>query len=135
MSTIAVSVDTPRYVLMEGNTRIGPRMATTGLEGSGSPIYGFSAPAAYERFRANSEQALTPYPLVKFYLRNRMDEPGGNTELVVSDAVGPRDNTVHAVTVAAVLAALEAGTTRMPAECALEFDPQDDAYRILGPTV
>ena len=80
-------------------------------------------------------QSLTPYPLVKVYLRMRLDEPGGNVELVVIDAAGPRDDTIHAVTVASVLTALEAGTTRMTAEYALEFDQKDDAYRILGPTV
>jgi hypothetical protein len=135
MSAIAVSVDTPLYVLMEGNSRIGPRMANAGLAVSGMPIYGFSAPSAYERFRANSVQAFTPYPLVKVYLRLRMVEPGGNVELVVIDAAGPRDDTIHAVTVEAVLAALETGTTRMTAEYALEFDQKDDAYRILGPAV
>lgn len=135
MSAIAVSVDTPLYVLMEGHARIGPRMAIPGLEGSGKPFYGFSAPSAYERFRANSIQALTPYPLVKVYLRLRMDEPGGSAELVVIDAAGPRDETIHAATVEAVLAALETGTTRMTAECALEFDQKDDAYRIQSPTV
>ena len=56
------------------------------------------------------------------YLHMRMDEPGGNTKLVVIDAAGPRENTIYAVTVEAVLTAHETGKTRMTAEYALVID-------------
>jgi len=134
MSANAVSVGAPLYVLMDGNSRIGPRMAKTGLEISRMPIYGFSGPSAYEQFRAHSEQTLTPYPLVTVYLRMRMDEQGEDPKLVVIDAVGPRENTIYAVTVEAILAAHETGTTRMTADYALVFDPEDDTYRIQAET-
>ena len=84
LSTVAAS--TPNYVLIDGNLRIGPKVLPLDAGMGCSAIYGFSEKGAYDRFCANSQLALKPYPLVKGYLRNQIDALGEALKLVVIDA-------------------------------------------------
>ena len=63
MTMNEVVVRTPRYVLMDGNRRLGPQVIPLDLGVNCSVIYGFSDKGPYDRFRGNSDLALTPYPL------------------------------------------------------------------------
>jgi hypothetical protein len=121
---------TPYYVLMDGKRRIGPSVVKLPSGVDCLPIYGFSDKGPYEQFRLNSQQALTPYPLVKFYLKNQADESGGELKLVVVDAAGPREPTLRAATMQAVLEAQEKGTTHVAARYQLMFDQEASAYRV-----
>ncbi|MHB9068609.1 MAG: hypothetical protein ACYC4B_32995 [Pirellulaceae bacterium] len=130
MSTIAVVLDTPQYVLMHENCRIGPEVVASYAGANCTPIYGFSGAVAYEKFRLRSEQALTPYPLVKVYLRMQASQAGDELRLVVVDAAGPDEAILQAATVEDVLEAHENGTTHVTAGYVLTFDEDLCAYRV-----
>ena len=123
-------METPRFVLMEGNRRIGPHVAPSPSGRDCSTIYGFSHKTPYEKFRANSTLSLTPYPLVKFYLRDQVGGPENKLRLVVVDASGPSEPVLRAATMEAVLEAQENGTTRVSTRHRLNFDADISAYRL-----
>ncbi|MCA9120426.1 MAG: hypothetical protein H6822_09645 [Planctomycetaceae bacterium] len=127
---VTMVADTPNYVLMEGNRRIGPIIfpLLSGIECL--PIYGFSDKGPYDKFCANSQLALTPYPLVKGYLQRQHDIRGEGLKLVVIDAAGPRDPLLYAATMEAVLDAQENRTTHVTVTHHLTFDQEADAYRV-----
>ncbi len=126
----ATVAHTPYYVLMESNRRLGPKVVQSPAGMACEPIYGFSDKGTYNRFCSNSQLALTPYPLVKVYLREQARTPGDGLKLVVVDAAGPREPCLRAATMAAVLAAQENHTTHLAAAYRLAFDPEADAYRL-----
>ncbi len=130
MPMIAVIADTPYYVLMDGNRRIGPPVVQLHSGTECAPIYGFSDKVCYDKFLMNSELALRPYPLVKRYLRNQAGAPGDGLKLVVIDAVGPRAPYLHAATMEAVLEAHEKRTNHVSAMHHLMFDQEANAYRV-----
>ena len=130
MSMIAAVAGTPHYVLMDENRRIGPTVVPLRSGGECSPIYGFSDKGPYDKFCMNSELALTPYPLVKVYLRSQAGAPGDGLQLVVLDAAGPGDPFLHAATMEAVLEAQENRTTHVTAAYRLMFDQEANAYRV-----
>lgn len=132
MPTSTVIADTPYYVLMDGNRRIGPKVVQLELDAEieCTPIYGFSDKGPYDKFLANSRLALTPYPLNKVYLHSQTDAPGDGLKLVVFDAAGPRDPCLHAATMDAVLDAQENRTTHVTMTHEFVFDPQSEAYRV-----
>ena len=127
---IATAAITPYYVLMELNRRIGPRVVQSRAGIECATIYGFSDKGPYDRFCSNSQLALTPYPLVKVYLREQAGTTGEGLKLVVVDAAGPREPYLRAATMAAVLEAQENHTTHVPAAYRLAFYPEANAYRL-----
>ncbi len=130
MPMSAMLVDTPYYVLMDGIRRIGPQTLPLRAGIGCSPIYGFSDKGFYDEFCRNSPLALTPYPLVKVYLRDQTGAPGDDLKLVVVDAAGPREACLHAATMEAVLEAHENRTARVTATHCLMFEQTTDAYRV-----
>ena len=121
---------TPYYVLMDGNCRIGPRIVQSHSGRECAPIYGFSDKAFYDEFCTNSQLALTPYPLVKVYLRDQASPQGAGLKLVVIDAAGPREPYLDAATIAAVLEAQESRTARVTTSYRLTFDREANAYTV-----
>ncbi len=121
---------TPYFVLLEGNHRIGPRVVPLRSGVACLPIYGFSDKGPYDEFCKNSSAALTPYPLVKFYLREQANTPGPDLKLVVMDAVGPLAPLLHAATMASVLAAQENRAAHVAAAYRLVFDQESGAYSV-----
>ena len=133
---MSAAVDgTPYYVLMDGNRRIGPEVVQSHANIECSPIYGFSDKGPYDKFCRNSQQELTPYPLVKVYLREQAGAPGDGLKLVVLDAAGPREPYLHAATMEAVLEAQENRTTHVVAAYRLLFDQVVNAYRLAEASV
>lgn len=130
MSISAVVADTPYYVLMDGNRRIGPKVAPPHSGDECLPIYGFSDKDPYDTFCMNSQLALKPYPLVKLFLQNQVDVPGEGLKLVVVDAVGPREPCLHAATMEAVLEAQQKRTPEVSVAHRLLFDEEVGAYRL-----
>ena len=125
-----VVAGTPYYVLMDGSCRIGPDITPlhSGIECL--PIYGFSDKGFYDNFCLRTPQALTPYPLVKGYLRNQLGAPNNCLKLVVIDSAGPREPYLHAATMKAVLEAQENRTTHVTADYRLMFEQEANAYRV-----
>ena len=130
MPMIAAVAGTPHYVLMHGNRRIGPSVVPLRSGSECAAIYGFSDKGPYDKFCTNSELALTPYPLVKVYLRSQAATPGAGLQLVALDAAGPRDPYLHAATMEAVLEAQENRTNHVTAAYRLMFDQEANAYRV-----
>jgi hypothetical protein len=121
---------TPNYVLIEGNLRIGPKVTPLKAGTECSAIYGFSDKGPYDKFCANSQLALKPYPLVKGYLRNQIDESGDSLKLVVIDAASHTEHCVNTATIEAVLAALQSSSAHVTATHQLTFDEEANAYRV-----
>jgi len=128
LSTVAAS--TPNYVLIDGNLRIGPKVVPLDAGMECSAIYGFSDKGPHDKFCANSQRALKPYPLVKGYLRNQIDAPGDSLKLVVIDATGPSESYLRAATICAVLEAQESHAAHVTAAYRLTFDAGANAYRV-----
>ena len=130
MPTTAAFVHTPYYVLMEGKRRLGPKVEPLPSGAECLAVYGFSDKACFDKFCANSQLALVPYPLTKFYLQDQTNFPGNNLNLVVVDAAGPHDPCIRAGTMEAVLRSQEDQTLHVTAACSLTFDPEATAYRV-----
>lgn len=130
MTTNEVVVCTPRYVLLDENRRLGPKVIPSDVGVGCSVIYGFSDKGPYDRFCGNSDLALRPYPLVEGYLRNQVGVSGGDLKLIVLDADGPRERCLHAATMEAVLQAQENRLAQLPAAYELVLDQQANAYRL-----
>ena len=129
MPTFSADRSTPTYVLMKENRRIGPRL-TPDSDKKCDVIYGFSNKTAYEAFRQNSDVALTPYPLVRGYLRNQVEEPRKEHKLVAIDALGPLDATLPATTMGTVLEAQEEGIDHVVAVYLLTLSAAANAYQL-----
>lgn len=130
MKTPSAYVQTPYYVLMEGKRRVAPEVVPLPLGTLCSVVYGFSDKACYDRFCANSQLALVPYPLTRFYLQNQADTPGDRINLVVVDAAGPHESRLQAGTMEAVLQGQEERTPHVTAAYQLTLDPEAAAYRV-----
>ena len=85
----ALLVKTPSYVLLDGKHPLGPNLLRPNDGPEAVAFYGFSDKLAYDRFCANCELALRPYPLVKGDLKNLIARSGDSVCLVVVDAEGP----------------------------------------------
>jgi len=125
-----VVFSTPYYVLMDHNCRIGPEIIPLYSGVDCAPIYGFSDKNSYDKFCLRSQQALTPYPLVKGFLRNQLGAPNNSLNLVVIDSAGPREPYLRAATLKAVLEAQENRTTHVTSNFRLVFKQEDNAYRV-----
>jgi hypothetical protein len=123
-------VNTPYYVLLDGKHRLSPVLLPTDLRSEGVAIYGFSDKPPYDLFCANSELALTPYPLVKGYLKNQIAVAGDAIQLVVVDAAGPNDTQLNAATMKSVLEAQENKSERVTISFHLMLDRGSQAYRV-----
>ena len=128
--TSTVSASTPNYVLLNGKTRISPNVFPLRSGRVCSSLYGFSDKVPYDLFRTNSEVALTPFPLVKVYLRTLIETGSENLHLVILDASGPNDVTVRAATMEAVLEAHISQASSILAEYSLTFDTKTNGYRV-----
>lgn len=130
INTSTVSASTPNYILLNGKTRISPTVFPLRSGRVCSSLYGFSDKVPYDLFQSNSEMALTPFPLVKVYLRSRIETDNENLHLVILDACGPNDVTVRAATMDAVLEAQVSQATSVLAEYSLSFDTEANGYRV-----
>jgi hypothetical protein len=126
----AVIARTPYFVLRDGNQPIGPPVVRPDSGDDCSPIYGFSAAIAYHEFRKHSDRPLTPYPLVKGYLRAQAGGSGAGHKLVVIDAGGPAERRLQAATMEAVLEAQERTITHVAAGFQLILDQETNVYRV-----
>jgi hypothetical protein len=125
-----VVLSTPYYILMNQNCHIGPEIIPLHSGVNCKPIYGFSDKNSYDKFCLQSQQALTPYPLVKGFLRNQAGAPNNSLNLVVIDSAGPREPYLHAATMKTVLEAQENRTTHVTSDYRLVFEQEDNAYRV-----
>ena len=129
MTNDSVICDTPRYVLLEDREPIGPWVAEDSSQSGSHVIYGFSCKHTYDVFTSNCDKELRPYPLMKGYLRNRIEEEADEFHLVVIDAVTPNDDCLTVATMDNVLAAQDAGGQRMTNGFYVRRDTQSTEYQ------
>jgi hypothetical protein len=128
--TDSLSSRLPVYVLLEGNEKTGPKMLATKSGIEYRAIYGFSDKPFYDRFSAQSDKALTPYPLVQGYLRGQIEEAGDVIMLVALDALSPDDEVLRAVTMSAVLDACASQQDHVSGSCRLIRNAQSRSYQV-----
>ena len=121
---------TPNYVLLNGRIRLAPIVLSLQSGRTCSSLYGFSDKVPYDSFCASSELALTPFPLVKVYLRTLLETGNENLHLVIADATGPTDPSIRAATMEAVLEAQMAHSSSVLAQYSLTFDATVNGYRV-----
>ncbi|MEQ9406528.1 MAG: hypothetical protein RIK87_02335 [Fuerstiella sp.] len=119
---------TPRYVLHEDRQPIGPDVVQDAHGRSFLAIYGFSGKTAYDRFLQNSEGDLRPYPLMKAYLQNRLQEDQNQTCIVILDAESPVADDVDAATIEHVLAAQNNPSPQLARDFGMSFCSTRNAY-------
>ena len=122
--------NTPYYVLLDGKQRLGPKLLALRGGPECAAIYGFSDKQPYDLFRGNCDLPLTPYPLVKRYLKNQIADSGDTVQLVVVDAAGPQESQLNAATMNSVLQALEQNANQVMLSFRLILDRESQAYRV-----
>lgn len=130
MQLIEVMGCTPRYVLMDRKGRISPKVVLLASGRICTAIYGFSEKGLYDKFSLQSDEALTPYPLVKGYLQNQVDAAGDNLKLVVVDAAEFDEPFLDAATMEAVLEAQENRASHVAATYRLVLDEKTKDYTV-----
>ncbi len=130
LSTSAGTVSTPNYVLLNGKTRIAPTVLALQSGRSCCALYGFSDKTPYDLFRESSKIPLTPFPLVKVYLRTLLEANENDLHLVILDAEGPSAGTLRAATMQAVLDAQLTQVAFVTAEYSLTLDSHSNGYRV-----
>ncbi|GAA4441751.1 hypothetical protein GCM10023155_47950 [Bremerella cremea] len=132
LSTIpdSESFATPKYVLMDEQKRVGPRLEEGISHSSYRVIYGFSDSHAYERFRSHNTNDYRPYPLVKGYLREQLQSDSERIGLIVLNAVSACDEQLNAAAMDNVLQALEASEAKVSSRYRLTYDAATLAYQV-----
>lgn len=125
-----LSADTPKYVLLDGEQRIGPKLLAAHSGPEYMADYGFSDKRRYDAFCASSHTALRPYPLVKRYLHRQLALPEDSVRLVVVDATGPNATHLNAATMSSVLEAQERQSSAVPVAFQLTLDRESQVYRV-----
>ena len=126
----ALPANTPCYVLLDGKQRLVPKLIAPDSGPRCVAIYGFSDKQPYDLFIANSKLALTPYPLVKGYLKNQIAENSDVIHLVVLDATGLQETPLNAATMDSVLQAQEQNANQVSVSFRLTLDGDAKAYRV-----
>ena len=138
MSSESNTTSTPFFVLKSGNQAIHPTIEFADQDTNCVCVYGFSAKPVYDKFIKNTEQHLTPYPLVKGYLANQVAEStsSGNERndlrLVILDATDFEQPVLSAAKMGTVLLAHQEKAKQVPIEYELIFDPKTTCYSFKG---
>ncbi len=126
----ALQVETPNYVLLDRTQRIGPELLALDSGQDCIAVYGFSDKQPYDAFCEHSELALTPYPLVKGYLRNRLEVAGDTILIIAIDAASPDEPILNASTMQLVLDAQEKQSPQVSVSYRLTKDERSPGYRV-----
>ncbi|KLU06718.1 hypothetical protein RISK_001282 [Rhodopirellula islandica] len=127
---VDVFAKTPRYVLKDGANPTGPPVISAAADPHSVVIHGFSDKPDYDVFVSASSLELTPYPLVKGFLKNQCELDTDVLRLIVLDPVSPTQACLDATTLQAVLEALRIGSKSVPVSHRLRRDPSSSGYRI-----
>ncbi len=121
---------TPHYVLKEGAIPICPSVVQTS---SGIPtvvIYGFSDKPEYDVFLSTRTLALTPYPLVKRFLMDKIEIDGSFVKLIVLDAASSTERCLYAATFQTVLESFQLGSESVAVSHRLVLEASSSCYRV-----
>lgn len=121
---------TPRFVLKEALQAAGPKLARVNSITQPTVIYGFSSKPEFDRFIANCERSLMPYPLIKGFLQNRIDANGDPLQLIVIDVGSEAQEVLYAAEFESVLHAIQHKLNTVPYSHSLSLNPSTSEYCI-----
>lgn len=121
---------TPHYVLREGNHPTSVNVHATPAQPPSTAIFGFSDKLQYDAFISSSSFPLTPYPLVRRFLIDHLDNNGHTLKLVAIDAATPLQPHLFATTYQSLLAALQNNEDSVPITHQLSLDERTAEYTI-----
>ena len=121
---------TPRYVLKDGSHPTSPVVEVASAETEPTVIYGFSGKASYDLFWKAQSASLTPFPLVRLFLQNQIDQGGDSLSLVVLDATCPQQEILSAATFQAVAEAFRQNSDTVLASHRLIRSGDSTGYRV-----
>ncbi|KLU05035.1 hypothetical protein RISK_002797 [Rhodopirellula islandica] len=121
---------TPRFVLKADGLPIGPDTVPSNRETETQVVFGFSSKEHYDAFQKVCSDPVTPYPLVKGYLQNQVEESGGRLQLVMLDADSPTQEVCPAATFQATLTSIEGSSDTVPVSHQLNFDGESLRYDV-----
>ncbi|MGB7346464.1 MAG: hypothetical protein WBD20_19750 [Pirellulaceae bacterium] len=121
---------TPRYVLKEGSHPTGPSVSQASSDDHAVVIYGFSDKPEYDLFLSASSLALTPYPLVKGFLKNQIELDFSSLKLVVLDACSSAEQCLFAATFQSVLSSFRLDLDTVAVSYRLVLKESSSDYRI-----
>jgi hypothetical protein len=130
MTINALSVATPRYLLLGSDGPVGPDVIQLKPDTDSFAVFGFSSKERYDRFCAATELALRPYPLMRGHLRKPPEFTGKRITLICVDSSGPVEAEFQATTADSLVLAMETGSDQVPINFHLIARQQDGAYTL-----
>jgi len=120
----------PRYVLREGAESLGLAALSGPDAAPVSSIYGFTDKAHYDAYLRNSPGLFTPYPLVRGFLKHRIDSEPCRLQLVVLDATGRHQQLLIAATMQSIVEAMDLKRDSVQVSHTLAQIGTGDSYRV-----
>jgi hypothetical protein len=124
------STKLPRYLLRDGRIFSGLSISNDSATVSVSALYGFSDKPQYDLYLTQCTRTLTPYPLVKGYLKNQIEASPDSLQLVVLDAATPNQDVLDAATMQAIVDALNLNLPTVAISHHLTLDASTATYRV-----
>lgn len=121
---------TPQYVLKDGAYPTCPSVLQVSSEDHATVIFGFSDKPEYDVFLAASTLMLTPYPLVKGFLKNQIELNEDSMKLVVLDAISSGQPCLYAATFQAVLESFRLNSDAVGVSHRLVKEPTSSDYQL-----
>jgi hypothetical protein len=121
-----------RYVLKDGLLPASPNLEPESAD-SANPfaIYGFSDKPQYDAFHSQCSRLLTPYPLVKRFLQNQIDQSAARLGLVVLDAASPSQAELFAIEMKGLVEALDRNQSFVFATHRMLLTLATSTYRVM----
>ena len=129
---LATSTRVPRYILNSNTGPLGPQLIQPTLEVPTQVIYAFTNKSHYDTFLKNSgsHAELLPYPLIKGYMQGQIDADVGSLKLVAIDCESPTQTQICAVTMLAIIRALELKNDSIEISHTLTLDADCQQYHV-----
>ncbi|WDQ15207.1 hypothetical protein [Rhodopirellula sp. P2] len=121
---------TPRFVLKADGLPIGPNTVPANQDAETQVVFGFSSKEHYDAFQKACSDPVTPYPLVKGYLQNQVEEGSGRRQLVMLDADSPTQEECLAATFQSILASIQSSSDTVPVSHQLHLDRESLLYDV-----
>ncbi len=122
---------TPHYLMMHDHVVVGPTMAEGPDQEVHRVVFAFTDKLQYDTFWASAKEKMTPYPLVKSYLRSQLERDPRIQWLMVLDASSEHQDVVSATTFQNVLSSMENKSDSVPLTHRLTLDAARGRYSIM----
>lgn len=118
------------YILLKDKQPLGPTVVADRDGTKQRVLFGFSDKGPYDVFIANALDGLTPYPLVKGYLKGLLEENKVKDPVIVLDAMSATEPFFHAATAQSVIACMESHASYIPITLRLDLVHDNGEYQV-----